>query len=449
MKLLEVIINYNKTVPKDRIEFFKSKLENNPDLKNLDFNNVEFVYDETNKLRIKNFSCKKHTDWVKTEFTRYNRVMDLTSGCKICGDEIKSQTHKKPTSHYLNWAKEKFSTYNWDNVKVESGFVTLKNGTKESNPTFSGIVCNKHKDHPNYVSPLKPTLRNLKSSLSWSKNPEELRGNICDLCSKENYKKVSTERNTYSVDKWNEILSSNPQTKNLYIDVTDENLETRTQIKRMIKDGNSKENTYVKNIKCRNHEPHFTFGKDWLNIGSIVVGHSLCPLCNKGIISKGEKLVLSTLEQLNYKISTQKKFEGCISVNQKKVCTKLKFDAHIMIGKQEVCVEYDGKQHFEPTFGKSEYTRQLNYNILYESDNIKNKFIKTNKYGLGLIRIPHTLKEGQYDKLLENALQRVEKNEIDPLGDYPERQLPKEPKHKDKIKLNESKLSLIDIIKNI
>ena len=86
----------------------------------------------------------------------------------------------------------------------------------------------------------------------------------------------------------------------------------------------------------------------------------------------------------------------------------------------------------------------MNYNILYESDNIKNKFIKTNKYGLGLIRIPHTLKEGQYDKLLENALQRVEKNEIDPLGDYPERQLPKEPKHKDKI--NESKLSLIGVL---
>jgi len=83
-------------------------------------------------------------------------------------------------------------------------------------------------------------------------------------------------------------------------------------------------------------------------------------------------------------------------------------------------------------------------------DNIKNKFVETNNYGLRMIRIPYTLKEGQYDKLLLDALKNIESREIKPLGDnFPERQLPKEPTHKDKINLNESKLSLIDTVRDI
>ena len=64
-----------------------------------------------------------------------------------------------------------------------------------------------------------------------------------------------------------------------------------------------------------------------------------------------------------------------------------------------------------------------------------------------MIRIPHTLKQGQYDKLLENSLKSVEKNEIKLLGDYPERETPKEPTHPKK--RGESKLSLINTLKNI
>ena len=67
-----------------------------------------------------------------------------------------------------------------------------------------------------------------------------------------------------------------------------------------------------------------------------------------------------------------------------------------------------------------------------------------------MIRIPYTLKEGTYDKLLENALQRVEKRKIDfVIDDFPKRQLPKEPVHKDKINLNESKLSLMGTLNEL
>ena len=41
------------------------------------------------------------------------------------------------------------------------------------------------------------------------------------------------------------------------------------------------------------------------------------------------------------------------------------------------------------------------------------------------------------------------KNKIEYIGEYPERETPKEPVHKDKINLNESKLSLIDTVKDI
>ena len=64
-----------------------------------------------------------------------------------------------------------------------------------------------------------------------------------------------------------------------------------------------------------------------------------------------------------------------------------------------------------------------------------------------MIRIPYTLKEGTYDKELENALKVVEKNKIKLLGEFPKRQLPKEPKHKDKI--NNPKLSLMGALNEV
>ena len=63
-----------------------------------------------------------------------------------------------------------------------------------------------------------------------------------------------------------------------------------------------------------------------------------------------------------------------------------------------------------------------------------------------------------YDKLLLDALKSVEAREIRRLGDYPERQLPKEAVHKDRVDLSQPiqkpnrtgpKLSLMNTLKNI
>jgi hypothetical protein len=63
-----------------------------------------------------------------------------------------------------------------------------------------------------------------------------------------------------------------------------------------------------------------------------------------------------------------------------------------------------------------------------------------------MIRIPYTLKEGQYDELLMNALDDVKKRKIKFIN-YPERETPKEAIHPKKI--NESKLSLMGVLEQI
>ena len=170
-----------------------------------------------------------------------------------------------------------------------------------------------------------------------------------------------------------------------------------------------------------------------------------CPICQE---SRNEKHISNLLNVLKYKFIKEKRFTET---------GNLEYDFYIP--EDKVIIEYDGIQHFEPRFGKSEYSKQDNYNKLYATDNTKNDFVKSNKYGLRMIRIPHTLKEGTYDKLLENALKAGEKNEINFMGDFPERQLPKEAVHKDRVDLsqpirkpirtNESKLSLIDTVNQL
>jgi len=183
-------------------------------------------------------------------------------------------------------------------------------------------------------------------------------------------------------------------------------------------------------IECHkigpNEKEHGTF---WQTPANHQQGQG-CPVCRE---SKNQSHIKNLLSVKKYKFETEKQF---------KELGNQKFDFYLP--DDNILIEYDGEQHFEPRFGKSEYTRQLNYNILYESDNLKNQFIKSNNLGLGLIRIPYTLKKGTYDKLLEGALQSVEAREIKPLGDYPERQLPKEPT--DPKKINNPKLSLMSTL---
>lgn len=158
-----------------------------------------------------------------------------------------------------------------------------------------------------------------------------------------------------------------------------------------------------------------------------------CPVCQE---SRNEIHIKNILQQAGIKFITQKTFP------------ELKgkpFDFYLP--DYNVLIEYDGEQHFRPVFGKSEYTRQITYNNTYESDSQKNTFATTNKYGIGLIRIPYILREGEYDQMLLNSLKTIEKNVINYVGEYPEREEMKTPpEHPKQLKLKEGKLTLKNVL---
>ena len=173
-------------------------------------------------------------------------------------------------------------------------------------------------------------------------------------------------------------------------------------------------------------------GMFWQEPSSHTQGRG-CPKCHE---SKNEIYIDKLLTIKRIKFYREKKFSET---------GHLEYDFYLP-KPYNVIIEYDGIQHFEPTFGNSDYTRQFTYNETYATDNIKNDFVKSNKYGLGMIRIPYTLKEGQYDELLMNALGDVKKRKIKFIN-YPERETPKEAIHPKKI--NESKLSLMGVLEQI
>jgi very-short-patch-repair endonuclease len=283
----------------------------------------------------------------------------------------------------------------------DNRFVLLSDYVNKETPVTLGCTLHGEKPYPVVIYP---------SAIDAAERRD---GSIqCKECDRINYLKNFVRRF--------EIAQENRSIKYTYPDLDKEFVNANTKI------------PIECHVKGSNNREHGTF---WQTPANHSTGQG-CPICQE---SRNEMYIKNLFESKKYKFETQKQF---------KKLGNQKFDFYLP-KPYNVLIEYDGKQHFEPTFGKSEYTRQLNYNILYESDNIKNEFVETNNSGLRMIRIPYTLKEGQYDKLLEDKLKVVEKNKIESIGDYPERQLPKEPVHKDKINLNESKLSLIDTVKDI
>ena len=203
-------------------------------------------------------------------------------------------------------------------------------------------------------------------------------------------------------------------------------------------------------IGCTNHKkPLYFFQRD----KDHQRGYG-CPICRE---SKGEKYINSILNSKfgsKYKII---KDEISYNTNEIEKLNNKRFDFYIP--ELKVAIEYDGIGHFEPTFGGSDYARNLSYNNTFESDNFKNDFIKSKKSninGIRLIRVPYNMEFSEINVLLFEAIDNTPPNQIKYLGNYPKRQGRKEAVHKDrvdinqpirrKIRTNESKLSLIGVL---
>ena len=155
-----------------------------------------------------------------------------------------------------------------------------------------------------------------------------------------------------------------------------------------------------------------------------------CPICRE---SKGENYIKNLLSSFNLNFVREKKFAETGG---------MEFDFYIP--KFKVLIEYDGEGHFYPVFGSSEYSRNINYNGTFKRDNLKNKFVKTNSYGIKLIRIPYTIGFSEINGPLLEAIKNSSPNQITYIGDYPRRHGRKEPENK--FKINESKLSFENVL---
>ena len=114
-----------------------------------------------------------------------------------------------------------------------------------------------------------------------------------------------------------------------------------------------------------------------MNPNSFLNGNR-CPRCS---ISKGEESIEKWLKTNNIDFYSQYKFSDC------KNKRSLPFDFYLM--DFDCCIEFDGKQHFEPTrFGSKNQMKTIKGFIqILINDKIKDDFCKLNK--IKLIRIPY------------------------------------------------------------
>jgi hypothetical protein len=118
-------------------------------------------------------------------------------------------------------------------------------------------------------------------------------------------------------------------------------------------------------------------------------GHG-CPICKN---SKGEQIIVKTLNDIKIDFIRQKEFDGCIDKKP------LPFDFYLP--KYNIYLEYDGLQHFEPV----EYWGGIDtLKYIQKHDKIKNDFCKNNS--IKLIRIKYTR------KLNSNYILEIINNEL-------------------------------------
>lgn len=115
---------------------------------------------------------------------------------------------------------------------------------------------------------------------------------------------------------------------------------------------------------------------------------SNCPHCK---MSSREKFIANILKENNISFDYQKKYPDCKNI------FLLPFDFYIP--HINTLIEYDGEQHFRPSWGKKGSKEVLQrFKHTKKLDNIKTKYAK--KHNIKLIRIPYTLK----DKEIKNII---------------------------------------------
>lgn len=500
-------------------EELKDDLINSPNIRNLTFDNVQFkrTQDSKNntKIKVRNYSCSKHPDWFKDEWAYYTSVRIGEIGCPTCNYKGKKGSGKTD-EQWITWFKEKFPEWDYDMGPVNFG--TTEDGSKK---TVKNVYCTIHNHYfPEEGRGNLSVYKHDAGQGCWDCSLEREKGNKNDekkwIDSLSRYKKLSK---LYDFSKSNIIfkkpLTNGPVVTNIHCkkckndfsksiknaDITTGTLyastQGRTKCPTCIKNNNIKfwstfQKEWLRTVKSIHlndkGKPKFNYDRvDFNNpdtlerkydpiTGAIIqstrrfeigcpehgyfiqraIEHKKgagCPACNE---SKGEEYLrnLFLSEKIKFVRGTEATFEDL----KGKTKLNLQCDFVLNLKDKKVIVEYDGIQHFVPTFGSTESTRMKNYIISYRNDDIRNNFAKTNSDGISLIRIPYTMEFADIDKVLIRTLRYIKPNTVVELGDYPKRMKPKPILAKNQVDLSQRiqkpnrtgpKLSLMNTLKQI
>ena len=176
-------------------------------------------------------------------------------------------------------------------------------------------------------------------------------------------------------------------------------------IKKRIKDATSWEDFKQKNSRWGNMGTFIkkNYGNDPYNNWEYLTSHFDDKYVERQYLpngeSKGEKKVKSSLIDLGYDVSTQKRFKGCYGLKGNRYCDLLKFDTYVETKNgKKVCVEFDGEQHF---MSVGIFGGDIRLEEQQKHDQLKNNYCKNN--GVKLIRI-HYLDFNRIEEILKNEL---------------------------------------------
>ena len=184
----------------------------------------------------------------------------------------------------------------------------------------------------------------------------------CQKC-ESGYYRIS-ETNGYNLEKFKKSILN--KYKNLF-DIVGEYKDYNTKIK----------------IHCN------TCNNNFMATPNSFTQTGYCPFCNA---SAGEQLITKYLNLENIEFEFQKN----VKINEH----IYRFDFYIP--SKNLFIEYDGKQHFQPVFGRNKAEKQKNFELTKIRDNEKNNYCR--EQNINLLRIPYQKLNHIYETLLENNI---------------------------------------------
>ena len=259
MKLFD-IISEDPRIDRNTPEVLKQKLIDCPKTTGLSFDNVE-IERNGNLIYVKNYSCKLHPEWVRTQWADIYEIRKGKLGCPICTQE----RNKK--------------IYTADQLTKE-----LIDSPKTSNLTFNDviyIVIDERKRDikiKNYSCKLHPTwFKDTPANFYSVKN-----GNTnCAICRGENKINRIKEFQTKSNIKLKEDLEKNPNTTGLTfnnVEFKREQVPSKTREKIFTR-------LSIKNYSCKKHK--WWKRSDWVRYDGVIGGIVGCRIC--AILSEDKK----------------------------------------------------------------------------------------------------------------------------------------------------------------